>query len=220
MDEAIGRILARLEDLGLRDDTIVVFTSDNGFNLGHHGVWGKGNGTLPMNMYDSSVKVPAIFSGPSIRPGQRLDGLFSAYDMAATLLELAGLDGGAFEIGPGRSFASALTGGDPGQGHPVVVFDEYGPVRMLRTPDWKYVHRYPDGPHELYHLAEDPGEENNLAGESAQADHIRDLREQLTDWFQNYRDPAMDGANLPVTGGGQIDVVAKGAGAFRDRDHI
>ena len=46
----------------------------------------------------------------------------------------------------------------------VVIFDEYGPVRMIRTKEWKYVHRYPYGKHELYHLVDDPGEEKNLYG--------------------------------------------------------
>ncbi|MGN5734636.1 sulfatase-like hydrolase/transferase [Arthrobacter psychrochitiniphilus] len=64
MDAAIGRLMAHLQELGLREDTLVIFSSDNGFNCGHHGVWGKGNGTFPQNMYDSSVKVPAIFNWP------------------------------------------------------------------------------------------------------------------------------------------------------------
>ena len=64
MDHQIGRLLDRLEELGLTEDTIVIFTSDNGMNLGQHGIWGKGNGTFPQNMYDSSVKVPFIASWP------------------------------------------------------------------------------------------------------------------------------------------------------------
>ena len=47
MDANIGRILDRLEELGMREDTIVIFTADNGMNMGHHGIWGKGNGTFP-----------------------------------------------------------------------------------------------------------------------------------------------------------------------------
>lgn len=64
MDTAIGRVLEGLERLGVRENTIVVFTSDNGFNCGQHGIWGKGNGTFPVNMYDSSVKVPLIVDHP------------------------------------------------------------------------------------------------------------------------------------------------------------
>ena len=48
-----------------------------------------------------------------------------------------------------------------------MVFDEYGPVRMIRNQDWKYIHRYPYGPHELYYLTEDPEEKENLYGQEA-----------------------------------------------------
>jgi len=62
MDLNVGRILATLDDLGLRESTLVVFGSDNGYSCGHHGFWGKGNATFPLNMYENSVKVPMIFS--------------------------------------------------------------------------------------------------------------------------------------------------------------
>ena len=64
MDLNVGRILDRLDERGLRQDTLIVFTSDNGFSCGHHGFWGKGNGTFPLNMYENSVKVPMIMSHP------------------------------------------------------------------------------------------------------------------------------------------------------------
>ena len=57
MDENIGRrALDRLEARGILDDTLVIFTADNGMSMGHHGIWGKGNGTFPMNMFDTAVK--------------------------------------------------------------------------------------------------------------------------------------------------------------------
>jgi hypothetical protein len=68
---------------------------------------------------------------------------------------------------PGRSFRAALDGEAFIAKDPVVVFDEYGPVRMVRTSEWKYVHRYPDGPHELFDLVNDPGERTNLVGQSS-----------------------------------------------------
>src|SRR5205085_1927926 len=51
MDHNLGRIVKRLEELGVRDNTLVIFTADQGWNAGHHGVWGKGNGTVPLNMF-------------------------------------------------------------------------------------------------------------------------------------------------------------------------
>lgn len=60
MDAGVGKILDKVKEKGLEDNTIVIFTSDNGMNMGHHGIWGKGNGTYPPNMYESSIRVPFI----------------------------------------------------------------------------------------------------------------------------------------------------------------
>ena len=79
MDYNIGRILEQLDELGIREETLVIFGSDNGFSCGHHGFWGKGNGTFPINMYESSVKVPMIMSQPGvIQPGMVNSSLLSA----------------------------------------------------------------------------------------------------------------------------------------------
>ena len=208
MDRALGRVIARLEQQGLRDSTLVVFSSDNGFNAGHHGIWGKGNGTWPLNMYDSSVKVPAIVNQPGrVQAGVVRHELFSAYDLPATILELVGIDPAPMQTGPGRSFASLLleTADDEGSGGDdrVVVHDEYGPTRMIRTRDWKYVHRWPDGPDELYDLARDPGEETNLVDEPATTTVRDQLRDELGEWFNRFASPERDGEQLPVIGTGQ-----------------
>jgi arylsulfatase A-like enzyme len=207
VDRGVGRILDRLEALGARDSTLVVFTSDNGMNMGHHGVWGKGNGTFPLNMYDSSVKVPMLMAQPGRIPaGAVCDRLLSQYDLFPTLLDWAGLPNPEAAGLPGRSFAPALAGRPAPEPEAVVVFDEYGPVRMIRTREWKYVHRCPYGPHELYDLAADPGETRNLAGEPAQQQRLADLRGLLADWFTRHADPRLDGAREAVTGKGQIDL--------------
>lgn len=216
MDAAIGRLLEHLESLGIRENTLVIFSSDNGFNAGHHGVWGKGNGTFPQNMYDSSVKVPAIFNWPGNISADQVRGeLLSAYDVAATILDLAGLDPAPFETGPGSSFAPLLrspagTGEVAGTatraGSAVVVYDEYGPVRMIRTRDFKYVHRHPHGPHELYDLARDPGERTNLMDLRPDAEahpELGGLRSRMAGWFARHGVPEFDGAALPVAGAGQ-----------------
>jgi arylsulfatase A-like enzyme len=106
---------------------------------------------------------------------------------------------------PGRSFAQVLRGGQGGHGA-VVVCDEYGPTRMIREKRWKYVHRYPFGPHELYDLEHDPGEVTNLVADPGSQHELERLRAGLTDWFSRYVDPEQDGARLPVTGKGQIDL--------------
>lgn len=208
MDEAIGRILNRLDELGLANTTTVVFTSDNGFNAGHHGIWGKGNGTSPVNMFDESVLVPLIIRDKDLPSGTVQSQLVSAYSLAPTLLELAGLDHSALETGPGRSFAALLRGEVSESESAVVVHDEYGPVRMIRTDAWKYVHRYPHGPHELYDLVADSGETTNLVHVPDAAPHLRSLRRDMQRWFLEHADPAHDGAALPVSGGGQTAPLA------------
>ncbi len=84
-----------------------------------------------------------------------------------------------------------------------------GPVRMIRSQEWKLVWRYPSGPHELYNVAEDPEERVNLFGRPGQADRVRSLRRELDDWFASYVDPELDGSRLPVTGRGQRDHATK-----------
>lgn len=216
MDHNIGRLIERLEALGLRESTVICFLSDNGFNCGHHGVWGKGNGTFPQNMYDSSVKVPAIWSHPGrIAGGVVRHELVSGYDFMPTLLDYIGLEDPNAAILPGKSFLSLLSEGQhgAGRGH-VVVFDEYGPVRMIRTTDWKYVHRFPYGPHELYDLLQDPGERTNLVDEPFHADRRMALERQLREWFLTYVRVDIDGVREPVTGKGQVARAGTTADAF------
>ncbi len=61
VDMNVGRILEKLKERGIDENTLVIFTSDNGFSCGHHGFWGKGNGTYPINMYDNSIKSAGHF---------------------------------------------------------------------------------------------------------------------------------------------------------------
>jgi arylsulfatase A-like enzyme len=212
MDAGIGRVLDHLDALGLRNSTLVIFMSDNGMNCGHHGIWGKGNGTRPQNMYDTSVKVPALFAQPGrIVPAVR-DDLLSGYDVFPTLVDYLGLGealrGRAANARPGRSFAPLLLHGRADPARDVVVYDEYGPVRMVRTREWKYVHRYPDGPHELYDLVRDPDERVNRIDDPGATATLAALRARLDAWFARYVDPLLDGAHQLVNGCGQLARVA------------
>ena len=212
MDIQIGRLLDWLEAHGQRERTLVVFVSDNGFSCGQHGFWGKGNGTSPRNMYENSIRVPALFSHPGTLPqGHTTDTMVSAYDFMPTLLEYVGLplpsgqerqaDG---RPRPGRSFLKTLRGErDAGRGE-VVIFDEYGPVRMIRTREWKYVYRHPEGPDELYDLVNDADERRNLIDDAGQAQRITELRARMEAWFAEYVEPERDGlkARLDVGSGG------------------
>lgn len=204
MDISLGRLLKKLERDGLLEDTLVIFTADNGSNMGHHGIWGKGNGTYPVNMYDTSVKVPCIFSYPGvIKPGQVNHEMVSHYDFYETILDFAGIPFETPDNMPGVSFAPILRGEKERVRENIVVFDEYGPCRMIRNQEWKLVLRYPDGPGELYHLTEDPNEDVNLYGDPACAAVQTELAAQLGGWFDKYVDPEFDGSVEDVRGHGQ-----------------
>jgi len=212
MDQNVGRVLSWLEDNNLRDNTLICFTSDNGMNMGHHGVYGKGNATYPMNMYEESVKVPFIMSHPSrLKAGMVCDSLLSHYDFMPTILEYVGLQTNHCSNIPGSSFLPILTGQDCDVRNNVVVFDEYGPVRMIRNDKWKYVHRYPDGPHELYNLENDPGETTNLVDDHSVEDIRIELKQELECWFAKYTDPDLDGRSKAVSGSGQFNWAGKRA---------
>jgi len=224
MDANVGRLLDRLEEHGLREETMVVFMSDNGMCMGHHGCHGKGNATTPLNMFEESVKVPCIISQPGRIPeGVVCSELLSQYDFMPTLLDYVGIENPQAETLPGRSFVPLLLGESAEGREQVVVFDEYGPTRMVRTKEWKYVHRYPDGPNELYDLRTDPTEQTNLVsdrsgvgeGESGRGGDpgygavVEEMRGRLSDFFARYADPARDGKGLPVAGAGQAGLVGE-----------
>lgn len=209
MDRGIGEILEVLKEQGLLENTIILFTGDNGMNMGHHGIYGKGNGTFPLNLYDTSVKVPMLIRMPNEKePGRVLTCLLSHYDLAPTLMDVVGLEENIIgENLPGKSFKNILEGEDEETKDEVVIMDEYGPNRMIRTQEWKYIHRYPYGPHELYHLSTDPEEVNNLINKKEYEIVKYELRNKLNLWYSKYVDPNKDGKGEAVTGNGQINLV-------------
>lgn len=204
MDAGVGKLLDRLEQLGIAENTLVIFTSDNGMNMGHHGIWGKGNGTFPFNLFDTAVKVPFIARWPERIPaGKVTSSMCSHYDIIHTVNDVLGLGASLPEDLPGKSFAQVLLHGADADNH-IVILDEYGASRMIRNREWKYIHRYPYGPHELYHLAVDPDEKENLAGNPDYREIQAELLCTLQKWYYTYADPAVDGSREAVTGFGQL----------------
>ncbi len=183
MDRGVGRLLDRLEEKGLVDNTLVIFAADNGMN----------------------VKVPFLVRWPSVMPaGQVSQRMVSAYDFFPTLLDLLELDAQQIQHLPGTSFADTLRGQEVCGRQEVVIFDEYGPVRMIRSRRYKYIHRYPYGPDKFYDLENDPGEESNRIDDAAFAPQILAMRRRMERWFNRYVDPDVDGSREGVTGSGQL----------------
>ncbi|MFV2091936.1 MAG: sulfatase, partial [Hyphomicrobiales bacterium] len=166
VDDGVGRIMEVLKKRGLDENTLVIYTADHGFSLGHHGIWGHSQATLPAHAHRASFNIPLIFRHLGhIAPGAKQE-LISQIDLVPTLLEILGLGAGPLNANsPARSFAGLL------QGHVIdwrdEVFLEQEETRAIRTSEWLYARRFakaPDPPHpdEVYGLATDPVEKHNL----------------------------------------------------------
>lgn len=199
MDEGVGRLLDELEAQSLRGSTLVVYLSDHGLNCGQHGIWGKGNGTLPLNMVDESIRVPLIFNQPGRIFGRQRRGEFVDHlDVFRTLAEATGLSlpGATADALPGRSFLALLENTASLPGWRDVQFGEYGDVRMIRTARHKLILRHPDGPHELYDLIQDPRETVNVIANPAHAALVADLTARVAAYFARHEDPAKSGLRV------------------------
>ena len=207
MDYNIGRIIDKLKENNLLEDTIVIFSSDNGFSCGHNGFWGKGNATFPLNLYEESVKVPFIIAHGGMEKNKVVNQPASAYDIRQTILELANVEDEKIDKLPGKSIIPIIRGCK--NNDPIVVFDEYGPNRMIRYNDYKLIKCYPYGDNKLFDLKKDPSENNNLYNND-EYENIRDIMTVLLeDWFQKNSECWKNGNVLNVYGSGQIGKLEK-----------
>lgn len=193
IDDGVGRILETLARHKLDEKTLVLFTADQGLAGGHGGFWGMGDHTRPLTAYDWTMHVPLIYRHPGRIPaGQRSDLLVSNYDVLPTVLDYLGLRDQTPTMPslPGRAYADVLRGKSLTWDEP--VFFEFDNVRAVRTTGWKYIHRFPAGPDELYDLAADPGETKNLHGRPEHAARQQELHQHLETFFKRYADPKYD----------------------------
>lgn len=199
IDREMERLLACLERKGQLDHTYIVYVSDHGCALGHHGFFGKGNSTRPLNMYDVSLRVPLIVRGPGVAPGRRVGEHVDHYDLFQALAEWGGLPENTRRDParqyPGRSLAP-LAAGKPVPDWNNTRFGEYGDLRMIRTPRHKLVKRYPGGPHDFFDLVEDPGETVNLFGIASRAETRIALERQMEAWYAQHETPARSGLRV------------------------
>ena len=160
LDEVVGEVLAKLDALGLADDTYVIFTSDHGEMCMEHGTWYKST------HYEPSARVPLIVRGPGVAKGARHGDLVSLIDMYPTVCDMIGVPGRA--DADGLSLLPLLTGGSTLQRN--CVFSEFhdsainASAFMLRKGKYKYI-VYPGFEPMLFDLEGDRWELRNLAGE-------------------------------------------------------
>ena len=189
LDEAVGRLMDEVDAQGLTDSTLILYTSDHGLCCGHHGIWGKGNGTLPLNMVEESIRIPVIFNHPKVIPRANRRPEFTDHlDLFQTLADYCGVqppdDGN--DIYAGRSLLPMLTGQDLSEPWRAVQFGEYGNVRMIRDQRYKLVIYCADNYCRLFDLEDDPAEETDIAGMPEQAMRIEQMKAQLDAHFRRY----------------------------------
>ena len=217
MDYNIGRLLKTLDNLGLDKNTIVIFTSDHGYNAGQHGMWGKGNAVYPLNFFETSLRIPLIWRHKGvITPGVE-DSIVQVVDFAPTLLQYAG--DFTFPdplIIPGESYKDLLTSTSMRNSRVSrTIYGEYGEARYGRfNGNMKFVTRK-TGYMELYDLTRDKNETNNLLQPSLKKNvddrydaAVSNYDRAIRYWFSHYENPWVSGWIMPVTGQGQLQSVA------------
>lgn len=153
-DAQIGHILSTLDKSGETDNTIIVFSADNGLALGQHGLLGK------QNQYDHSIRMPLIFNGPGIPKGKKIDALVYIHSAYATTCDLAGIP-----IPETVEFPSLepLLNGKKKRIHDAIYGSYIDHQRMVRTDEYKLI-RYPKvNEVQLFNVKDDPWETNDLA---------------------------------------------------------
>ena len=187
VDDGVGEVMNAIDRLGLTENTLVVFCSDQGTAGGHHGIWGIGHNTKPSVAYDKVIQVPLIIRHPGQVPaGETCDFLVNNYDLMPFVLDYLGLGEKIPRNSPGRSFADAARGRSMEWEN--VTYFEHFYTRAIRTDRWKYVWRH-EQPDDLFDLENDPGEVENLAADPSHQDVVAGLKAKLDAFFAQYADP-------------------------------
>ncbi len=216
VDRNLGRVLDQLDQLQIAKNTAVIFTSDHGYNIGHHGVLHKGNGqwivknplpgttNIPAgqrpNMFDTSLRVPALVRWPTtIQPNTIVKQTVTNLDWYPTLLAIAGANLPKDQLVRGRNLLPILRRQQDEWDNN--LYAEYSThhssrthMRVFRTPDWKLMRDFLNrGRDELYHLAEDPQETTNLINsdspDAKQA--LADLNRRILEQMDRLAGPAL-----------------------------
>jgi arylsulfatase A-like enzyme len=190
VDRNVGRILDRLEELGLAENTIVIYSSDQGFFLGEHGWYDK------RFMYEPSLKVPLLVRWPGkLNAGETRSAMVQNLDFASTFLELAGVEVPA-DI-QGESLLPILQGLDTPQWRKGIYYEYSGEATHhvaahygIRTEFWKLIHYPNTGEWELLDLINDPDEIHNLYNDPQHAERIATMQVQLEELRLQYAVPS------------------------------
>jgi uncharacterized sulfatase len=214
IDRNVGRFLAAVDELKLRENTVVIFTSDHGYNIGHHGIWHKGNGHYILNstpnsnsrdpkvqrpnVFDTSLRTPSAVRWPGvIKPGTEVKRTVTNLDWFPTILGIAGIKPPANATLRGRDITLLLKGRNVKWDDDLYV--EWSQhhytathLRMYRTPQWKLVRDFlNEGKDELYHLAVDPEENKNLINDPSTREIRQKLEAKMLERMRVNNDPVL-----------------------------
>ena len=186
MDSQVGRLLDALEETGRAENTIVVLWGDHGWHLGEKQITGKNT------LWERSTRVPLVFAGPGVTPGQVCRRPAELLDIYPTLVELCGLP--PKDDLEGHSLAAQLTDAAAERKWPAITTHNQG-NHAIRSENWRFI-RYADGSQELYDLEHDPHEHENLAAKP----QFRQTIEELSRWLPaNDVGPAPGSAHRVLT---------------------
>lgn len=189
MDEAVGEVLSCLDELGLEKNTIVIFTSDNG------GVSSGDNfstSNLPLRggkgyQWEGGIREPYFIKVPwLVSPGAKCDVPVTGTDFYPTLLDLVGVDLRPDQHMDGVSLVPLLSGENIPERSLYWHYPHYGnqggdPSSIIRKGEWKLIHYWEDGQDELYNLAADPSEKNDVSADNPEL--TTQMRSELKDWL-------------------------------------
>jgi len=189
VDDSLGRLMSHLKESGLDKNTIVIYSSDQGFYLGDHGWYDK------RWMYEESLKMPFVIKWPGVtKPGSVNEDLIQNLDYGETFLDIAGAE--IPSDMQGRSLVRLLKGEKPDDWRNAVYYHyhEYPSVHMVarhngvRTQRYKLIRYYQFDEWEFFDLKNDPDEQNNLYGDSQHAETIARLKARLEELRRHYKD--------------------------------
>ena len=174
MDQQVGRLLDALDRLGQRENTIVIFTSDHGYNLGEHTMWQK------LSLFEESARVPLLISAPGFEKaaGKKAQGLVELVDLYPTLLDLTGLKDKAPANLDGISLRPLLDNPDSKGEKKMAYTVTRSSGESIRTDRYRY-NRWGEEGEELYDHQTDPKEFTNLVGMEQHSDTLKRMRALL-----------------------------------------
>ncbi|MGL4736225.1 MAG: sulfatase-like hydrolase/transferase [Cellulosilyticaceae bacterium] len=184
LDDQIGRILDKLEEQGILEETLIVFAGDNGLNIGHHGYMAK------QTHYETSIRIPLIFTGAGVKADHKVNAYVYLMDIYPTLCELIGIP--IPESVEGQSMKAALDG-NPFEGREHLYFAYNDLIRSVKSDGYKLI-RYKNAPEhtQLFNVDEDPWECHNLYRKPEYQEHIRQLQavmEMYKETWENTNHP-------------------------------